>query len=114
MSERRSSDRAVRACVHLLVRVCATEERRKGRKEEEEGGRNRDGQLYHAHLKGHSVIVGLHFADPPCGQLILGRHKEEREDEVRLEMWEKFSGKTAKNMQMKRLFSYVVRLVYSE
>lgn len=27
-----------------------------------------DGQLYHAYLKGHSVIVGLHFTEPGCGQ----------------------------------------------
>lgn len=56
LSESRSSD--MPACVSASVCVRAHALRRK---------RSWDGQLYHAYLKGHSVTVGLHFTEPPCG-----------------------------------------------
>ena len=42
--------------------VCVRAHDRRGRE------KSWDGQLYHAYLKGHSVIVGLHFTEPGCGQ----------------------------------------------
>ena len=44
----------------MCVCVCAHD--RRGRE------KSWDGLLYHAYLKGHSVIVGLHFTEPGCGQ----------------------------------------------
>lgn len=54
------------ACFHLCVCVCTCSYlfvcvHITGRTE-----KSWDGQLYHAYLKGHSIIVGLHFTEPPC------------------------------------------------
>lgn len=77
LSQSGSSDRPARAIASACVRAHALSRKRKS-----------DGQLYHAYLKGHSVTVALHFAEPPCGhgeanQAQRGARREESK-EIRL------------------------------